>query len=289
MGRPFARINGKQMTTATSPTRQLPRAIAGRSSAAPEPILSLHDVTRRYGGVRAVADCSFAVAPGTIVGLIGPNGAGKTTLLNLISGFERPDDGTIRFAGRPLGRRRPHNLARHGLVRTFQTPRPLGAMSVLENVALAGQGQDGERIWTVWLRPGRVGRQEAALATEARAVLDLVGLAPMAEHDAATLSGGQKKLLELARALMLRPRLLLLDEPAAGVNRTLLRQIERAILARRAEGVTVLIVEHDLDFVARLCDRVVVLSGGAVLCEGPPEAIRRDPAVLAAYLGSQHR
>jgi ABC-type branched-subunit amino acid transport system ATPase component len=277
------------MSSAIAPLPSPHPIAAGRSPAPAAPILALWDVSKRYGGLRAVAGCSFAVAPGTITGLIGPNGAGKTTLLNLISGFERPDGGTIRFAGRPLGRVRPHDLARHGLARTFQTPRPLGAMSVLENLVLAGQEQAGERIWNVWLRPARVGRQEEALAAEACGVLDLVGLSAMADHDAATLSGGQKKLLELARTLMLRPRLLLLDEPAAGVNRTLLRRIETAILAKRAEGVGVLIVEHDLDFVARLCDRVVVLSGGAVLCEGRPEEVRRDPAVLAAYLGSQHR
>jgi branched-chain amino acid transport system ATP-binding protein len=253
-------------------------------------ILDVRAVTKAFGGNRAVDDCSFAVRRGTITGLIGPNGAGKTTLLNVIAGSLRADAGSILLDGVRIDGLRPDELLRKGLARTFQVPRPIPTMTVLENLVLAGQEQAGERIWNAWCRPSRVGREENAIVDEALAVLAYVNLIPVRDQYAANLSGGQKKLLEFARTLMIRPRIVLLDEPAAGVNRTLMRQLAGYIEEQcRERGVTFLIVEHDMDLVARLCDPVIVMSQGKRLFEGPFEQVRLDPGVLEAYLGGQMR
>ncbi|MCC6312598.1 MAG: ABC transporter ATP-binding protein [Thermomicrobiales bacterium] len=252
--------------------------------------IEVRGVTKAFGGNRAVNDCSFVVQRGSITGLIGPNGAGKSTLLNVIAGVLQADAGDVLLDGRSIVGLRPDQLLAHGLARTFQIPRPIPTMTVLENLVLAGQGQDGERIWNAWVRPGRVSRQENAIVDQALEVLRYVTLMHLRDAYAATLSGGQKKLLEFARALMAKPRVLLLDEPAAGVNRTLMRQLAELIEdQRRDRGVTFLIVEHDMDLVARLCNPVVVMSQGARLFEGPFDEVRRDPAVLEAYLGGQFR
>jgi len=247
--------------------------------------LELHGVTRRFGGHAAVDDVSLRVRPGTITGLIGPNGAGKTTLFNLISGALRPTAGRITLGARRLDGQPPHRVLRAGVARTFQIPRPFAAMTVLENVMLAGQDQPGERFWTNWLRPGAVAAGERALRARAGELIDFVGLGALLGAPARVLSGGQRKLLELARALMTAPRLLLLDEPAAGVNPTVLEQIAARIVALNRSGTTVLMVEHNLDLVMRLCRPVLVMAGGRLLLEGDPETVRADPRVQAAYLG----
>ena len=247
--------------------------------------LELHGVTRRFGGHAAVDDVSFRVRPGSITGLIGPNGAGKTTLFNLIAGALPPTAGRIALGETRLDGRPPHRILRAGVARTFQIPRPFAAMTVLENVMLAGQDQPGERFWTNWLRPGTVAAGERALRERARELIDFVGLGALLGAPARVLSGGQRKLLELARALMTAPRLLLLDEPAAGVNPVLLDEIAERIVALNRTGTTVLMVEHNLDLVMRLCRPVLVMAAGRLLLEGDPETVRADARVQAAYLG----
>jgi len=247
--------------------------------------LELHGVTRRFGGHSAVDDVSFRVRPGSITGLIGPNGAGKTTLFNLIAGALLPTAGRIALGETRLDGQPPHRILRAGVARTFQIPRPFAAMTVLENVMLAGQDQPGERFWTNWLRPGTVAAGERALRERARELIDFVGLGALLGAPARVLSGGQRKLLELARALMTAPRLLLLDEPAAGVNPVLLNELAERIVALNRTGTTVLMVEHNLDLVMRLCRPVLVMAAGRLLLEGDPETVRADARVQAAYLG----
>jgi branched-chain amino acid transport system ATP-binding protein len=251
-------------------------------------ILEVRSVTKAFGGNRAVDDCSFSVYRGTITGLIGPNGAGKSTLLNVIAGALQATSGSILLDGEPIDGLRPDELLRRGLARTFQVPRPIPTMTVLENLVLAGQDQAGERIWNAWFRPGQVERQENAIIDRALGVLEYVNLLRLRDAYAANLSGGQRKLLEFARTLMITPRLVLLDEPGAGVNRTLMRQLTQHIEEQcHDRGVTFLIVEHDMDLVARLCDPVIVMAEGKRLTEGSFAQIRQDQGVLDAYLGGQ--
>jgi branched-chain amino acid transport system ATP-binding protein len=248
--------------------------------------LTLHGVSRHFGGHRAVDGVSFHVRPGTITGLIGPNGAGKSTVFNLVAGALRPTGGAISFAGRRLDGHPSHRVLQAGIARTFQIARPFGAMSVLENLMLAGQGQPGEQFWRNWLRPRAVATAERALRERARELLAFVGLDALAGAPARVLSGGQRKLLELARALMTSPRLLLLDEPAAGVNPALVEAIAERIATLNRAGLTVLLIEHNLDLVMRLCRPVLVMAGGRLLVEDEPEAVRADPRVVEAYLGA---
>jgi branched-chain amino acid transport system ATP-binding protein len=251
-------------------------------------ILEVRSVTKAFGGNRAVDNCSFSVGRGSITGLIGPNGAGKSTLLNVIAGALPATSGSILLDGEPIDGLRPDALLPRGLTRTFQIPHPIPTMTVLENLVLAGQQQAGERIWNAWLRPGLVERQENAIIDQALGVLAYVNLLHLRDAYAANLSGGQKKLLEFARTLMVSPRLVLLDEPAAGINRTLMRQLTQHIEEQcRDHGVTFLIVEHDMDLVARLCDPVIVMAEGKRLTQGSFAEIRQDRAVLDAYLGGQ--
>lgn len=254
------------------------------------PILEVRSVSKRFDGLTAVNNCSLRVERGTITGLVGPNGAGKTTLLNLISGFTPIDQGEIVFDGSVISRMRPHRIFHEGLVRTFQVPRPIPTMTVLENLVLAGVDQAGERVWNSWVRPGLIERQENAIIDDALWVLDYVNLDHLRDEYAANLSGGQKKLLEFARTLMVRPKMVLLDEPGAGVNRTLMQDLMRRIEEQcRERGITFLIIEHDMDVIARLCDPVIVMSQGAPIFEGTFEAMSQNPEVLDAYLGSQYR
>lgn len=254
------------------------------------PILEVRNVRKAYGGLTAVDDCSIQVMPGTITGLVGPNGAGKTTLLNLISGFQQIERGEIWLDGHRISHLGPHGVFRHGLVRTFQIPRPIPTMTVLENLVLAGTGQKGERIWNAWFRPGAVGKQENEIIDQALWVLEYVDLIHLRDQYASVLSGGQKKLLEFARTLMENPKVVLLDEPGAGVNRTLMRRLtERIEEQREQNGITFLIVEHDMDLVSRLCNPVIVMSQGAPIFTGSFGEMRRDQFVLDAYLGSQYR
>jgi ABC-type branched-subunit amino acid transport system ATPase component len=247
--------------------------------------LEVRDLTRAYDGVRAVDGVTLTVGAGSITGLIGPNGAGKSTLFNCISGFARTQRGRVLLDGRRIDRRPPHRVARAGLVRTFQTPRTLARMTVLENVLLAAPRHPGERL--LGAVAGRAREREARSA--AGELLGLVRLGPLADDLAGTLSGGQRKLLELARALMAEPRILLLDEPMAGVSPTLRLELLAHILElRNRNGITLLIVEHDLEFVMQACDRVVVMNDGRVIAEGTPDEIRGDERVVDAYLGARH-
>jgi neutral amino acid transport system ATP-binding protein len=251
-----------------------------------EPILVVEDVKRRFGGLVAVDGASFDVAPGSITALIGPNGAGKTTLFNNVSGFYRPDSGRIVFEGRRIDGSRPHRIAKRGLVRTFQLTKALTHMSVLDNVMLAGAGQPGEHLWRVFAQPFGVRRRERELRIEATELLRFVKLDAHAEAYAGSLSGGQRKLLEFARALMSSPHMVMLDEPTAGVNPTLAQQLlEYMLQLRHDTGMTFLLIEHDMEIVMNVSDRVVVMSAGRVIAEGAPDAIRQDPAVIDAYLG----
>jgi branched-chain amino acid transport system ATP-binding protein len=230
------------------------------------------------------------VTEGGITGLIGPNGAGKTTLFNIITGFLKPDSGRITFRGERIDGLPPHEIFHRGLVRTFQIPRELKSMTVLENLMLVPKEQRGENLWYTWFMPWRVGKDEEAIIEKAQDVLKFVDLAHLRDEYAGNLSGGQKKLLELARTLMTQPTMILLDEPAAGVNRTLMRRLADDIQRVRAElGATFLLIEHDMDLVTMLCDRLIVMSQGAKIAEGAPEEVKRDEQVLDAYLGGQYR
>ena len=249
-------------------------------------LLSVTGIRKRFGGVAALDGCTLSVAPGSITGLIGPNGAGKTTLFNVISGLTPADGGEIQLGADRLDGLTPHAIARRGVGRTFQIPRPLGRMTVLENLLVYGHDQPGERLARVFATPTRVRAEERRVRERARALLDSVDLGHLAAARAETLSGGQKKLLELARVLMSDPRIILLDEPGAGVNPTLMRSLIEAIRALQAAGRTFLLIEHDMDLVTELCDPVVVMAQGAKLTEGPFAEIRHDPRVLEAYLGA---
>jgi branched-chain amino acid transport system ATP-binding protein len=277
----------------TRPPRRAPlgaRAVDGGAArgAAADPLLRVDDVRKSFGGIAAVDGATFDVRRGTITGLIGPNGAGKTTLFNLITGFLAPDGGRIVFRGEDITGRRPHQVFRTGLCRTFQIPREFKELTVLENLMVVPADQLGERLWAPWLRPRAVRLEESAIRERALEVLDFLKLGHVAQDDAASLSGGQKKLLELARVLMGEPDMLLLDEPGAGVNPTLMDELARAIERLVAErSVTVLLIEHDMDLVMGICDPIVVMSQGRTLAEGSPDEIRRDPRVLEAYLGAR--
>lgn len=249
-------------------------------------LLTVRDVTKRFGGLAAVNRASFDVVAGSFTALIGPNGAGKSTLFNVLTGFQRGDGGAVTLAGVPILGQSPHAIARRGMVRTFQLTKALAVMSVLDNMLLAAQRHPGERLALAGFRFAWR-RRERSAREQALDLLETFGLGHMANEYAGTLSGGQRKLLELARALMLEPRLLLLDEPLAGVNRTLGVQLLADIERMRAEReLTVLLVEHDMDVVMRHSDRVVVMAEGHVIAAGTPSEIRGDPRVVDAYLGS---
>jgi branched-chain amino acid transport system ATP-binding protein len=245
-------------------------------------------VSKSFGGLMAVSSMSVDVYPRTITGLIGPNAAGKTTLFNLISGLYKPDSGAIYFNGERIDGLPPHMIFHKGICRTFQITRELKHMTVLENLMLVPSGQAGENLLNTWLRPRRVRSQERELKEKALDALEFVGLIDLKDEYAGNLSAGQKRLLELARTMMADPQLLLLDEPGAGVNPTLLKHLV-TYLQRLVEerGVTIFLIEHDMDLVMNTCDPVIVMNNGEKLAEGPPEEIRRDRRVLEAYLGGQ--
>jgi neutral amino acid transport system ATP-binding protein len=249
------------------------------------PLLQANNLQKCFGGVAAVNNASIEVLAGSITGLIGPNGAGKTTLFNLLSNFITPDSGEVLFDGAPIHRMQPHRITRRGMVRTFQVARVLSRLSVLENMLLATQRQTGENFFQVWLQGDRIRREEAKSTVRAMEILDSIGLAHKAQDYAGSLSGGQRKLLEIGRALMANPKLILLDEPAAGVNPTLINQICDYIQIWNKEGITFLIIEHNMDVIMSLCDRVWVLAEGTNLAVGTPAEVQRDSRVLEAYLG----
>ena len=248
-------------------------------------LLELQNLSKSFGGVAAVVGASFAVAEGSITALIGPNGAGKTTVFNLVSGFIRPDQGTVHFAGRNIAGARGDAVARAGLVRAFQAPRVLTRMSVLENMMLGARDQPGERLGMTWFAPRRVATREREIHARALEMLDLIRLRNLANDYAGTLSGGQRKLLELGRALMSEPRMILLDEPMAGIAPVLGQQLLQHIRDLRARHMTVCVIEHDMDVVMSIADRVIVMDEGRVIAEGTPDKIQRDERVVEAYLG----
>ncbi len=248
-------------------------------------MLEVRAVSRHFGGVQAVDAVSMDVAPGDIVGLIGPNGAGKTTLFNLIAGTVRPSGGRILLNGAAIEGEPHHARMRRGLGRTFQIPRPFPAMTLIENVLVAAGHQTGERMLANWFRPGAVAREERANVERAMSLLEFVTLDKLAHEPARILSGGQRKLLELARVMMAEPAIILLDEPAAGVNPSLVETIIARVAEINRRGVAFLIIEHNMDLVARLCRTVFVMAGGRVLAEGAPGEVIRDPRVVEAYLG----
>ena len=240
-------------------------------------LLEVQDLSKSFGGIHAVESCSFAVEEGTITALIGPNGAGKTTVFNLITGLHKPDAGAIRFAGRRIDGMAPHRVTRQGISRTFQISRHLGELTVLENVVVQAPTRGLAGLFG-----------QSILHHERERVMDLlsfVGIADLADEPAAKLSYGQKKLMDLAAGLMANPRLFLLDEPAGGINPALLEVIVDRVQRLRAQGVTFLIVEHNMEVVMRVCDPVVVMAYGKFLAHGTPAAIQNDDAVLEAYLG----
>jgi branched-chain amino acid transport system ATP-binding protein len=249
------------------------------------PPLSAKSLVKRFGGVAAVDDVTIEIGRGEIVGLIGPNGAGKTTLFDLIAGELKPTSGRIWLDGASVESAPPDSRLTHGLGRTFQIPRPFPGMTLIENVMLGAQGQTGERIWPNWTAPRVVAREERACRDKAMDLLAFVKLDRLAREPARILSGGERKLLELARALMAEPSLLLLDEPAAGVNPKLLEVIIERIVEINRRGVALLVIEHNMDVIVRLCGRVFVMAVGKLLCEGPPDFVVRDPRVIEAYLG----
>jgi branched-chain amino acid transport system ATP-binding protein len=248
-------------------------------------MLRLEGLTRRFGGISAVDGVSFSVAAGSITGVIGPNGAGKTTLFNCIAGLFPPNSGTINLQGQPIQGLRPDAIFRRGLARTFQIPRPFPQMTLLDNVMVAPRGQSGERFWAAWLTPAAVAAEERSNLAKAMHWLDFVGLADLANQPASILSGGQRKLLELARVMVAEPALVLLDEPGAGVNPKLLDMIVDKIAALNRSGVTFLLIEHNMDLVAALCQPVIVMAEGRVLTSGSAADVTRDPRVIEAYLG----
>jgi neutral amino acid transport system ATP-binding protein len=248
-------------------------------------ILSATGLSKSFGGLRAVNEAKIYVGKGTITGLIGPNGAGKTTLFNLLSNFIRPDKGEVIFDSEPIHHLQPYQIALQGCVRTFQVARVLSRLTVLENMLLATQKQTGENFIQLWFQRGQVRQEERENKERAMEILKSVGLAAKAQDYAGALSGGQRKLLEMARALMTCPKLILLDEPAAGVNPTLIGQICEHILNWNKQGISFLIIEHNMDVIMSLCNHVWVLAEGTNLADGTPEEIQTNSEVLEAYLG----
>jgi len=250
-----------------------------------EPLLVVAGVEKRFGGLRALDGIGFEVSRGSITGLIGPNGAGKTTLFDVMSGLLSPDAGEIHLGPHRLDGRPAHEIARLGVARTFQIPRPLARLTVLENLLLYAKHQSGEQLRGLVTKRAAIATEETAFVGRATDILELTDLTALRDAPAGTLSGGQKKLLELARVLMADPSLILLDEPGAGVNPTLMRSLVSAIRALHGRGITFLLIEHDMDLIAELCDPVIVLAEGRRLVEGPFAEVRRDPRVLEVYLG----
>jgi ABC-type branched-subunit amino acid transport system ATPase component len=250
-----------------------------------EPMLRVTGVSKSFGVLRVLREVELEAAAGAITGIIGPNGAGKSTLLYVIGGLIKPDAGNVMLDGLDITAVVPHRRALSGLVRTFQIARELGELTVLENLLFARPNQTGESVWKAFAFPGRVRREERAAAERAHAILERVGLWRLADQPARGLSGGQKKLLELCRALMLDPKVILLDEPAAGVSPPMRAEISRVIRALCEQGITFIVVEHDMDMIASICERVYVLAEGSNLTAGTFKQIVSDRRVVDAYLG----
>lgn len=248
-------------------------------------ILEANNLSKSFGGLKAVNQAQIQVKRNSITGLIGPNGAGKSTLFNLLSNFLKPDDGEVLFQGKPIQHLPPHRIARQGFIRTFQVARVLSRLTVLENMLLGRQSQCGENLIAVLFQQGKIRREEKENREKAMIILESVGLVEKAFDYAGALSGGQRKLLEMARTLMTNPQLILLDEPAAGVNPTLINQICEYIVNWNRQGISFLIIEHNMDVIMSLCNHVWVLAEGTNLADGTPQEIQNNEKVLGAYLG----
>ncbi|HZG98661.1 MAG TPA: ABC transporter ATP-binding protein [Nocardioidaceae bacterium] len=255
--------------------------------AKPDPIVVADDISRQFGGLKAVDVAHLEVQRGVITALIGPNGAGKTTFFNLLTGFDQPTTGDWSYNGKSLKRMAPHRVARLGMVRTFQLTKVLSRLTVIENMRLGATGQRGESMLSAMFAP-LWRSQEQANTVRADELLQRFKLDAKRSDFAGSLSGGQRKLLEMARALMVDPELIMLDEPMAGVNPALKQSLLGHVKSLRDEGRTVLFVEHDMDMVRDISDWVVVMAAGKIVAEGPPDAVMANPAVIDAYLGAHH-
>ena len=248
-------------------------------------VLQIENLSKSFGGIHAVRDCTFTVTQGQVLGLIGPNGAGKSTVVDLVSGFGRPDSGSVRLAGQELVGKRPDVISRLGLIRTFQTPREWRGLTVMDNVLLGRRQFGRESLWRCLTRARRLRRAEEPDRAQARAILDRFGLTELRNARAGTLSGGQKRLLEFARIAAAEPRLIILDEPMGGVNPVLGAQIRDAVRQFAADGRSVVVVEHNLPFIEKTCDEVVVMDLGEVIAQGSFAGLRGNARVVDAYLG----
>ncbi|HEV8389310.1 MAG TPA: ABC transporter ATP-binding protein [Dongiaceae bacterium] len=252
-------------------------------------MIQVEHLSKSFGGIRAVDDCSLGVARGSITGLIGPNGAGKSTLFNIIAGLFAPNSGHVRLDGEDVTGWPAHRLFHHGLARTFQIAQEFSRMTVIENLMAVPPKQSGENLFRAWFAWSKVVGEERGLRNRAREVLEQLRLTHLEREYAGNLSGGQKKLLELGRTMMIQPKVVLLDELGAGVNRTLLSELAGEIeRLNRQHGYTFFVIEHDMDLIARLCDPVIVMAEGRVLTQGTMTEIRRNDAVIEAYLGARH-
>ena len=250
-------------------------------------MIRVDDVHMHFGGIRAVDGTSLTIETGSITGLIGPNGAGKTTLFNCIAGAYTPTSGHIYLDGDDITGLPPHELFKRGLLRTFQIAHEFSTMTVRENLMMVPGWQSGERLWNAWFKWGAVKEEERAVAALADEVIEFLEISHVADELAGNLSGGQKKLLELGRTMMVDAKIVFLDEVGAGVNRTLLKTIGTAIERLNKErGYTFCMIEHDMDFISRLCDPVIVMAEGRVLTEGHPEEVKANEKVIEAYLGT---
>lgn len=273
-------------TTSTADTDVDAAAVnAGAAGDASEAVLALDGVCKRFGGLVAVDGATFSVAPGEITGLIGPNGAGKSTLFDCITGVHTPDEGEIRLTGDSIQGLSTHEISAQGLGRTFQTPRVFRGMTVRENLAFASPSQTGERALQVLARRGRVQTEERTVQQTVDEALQFLELEHLADEYADGLSGGQRKLLELGRVLMMDPEIILLDEPVAGVNPALVEELLEKLHELNATGRTIFFIEHDMDIIMNHCDKVIVLHNGRTLATGSPDIVRDDDRVIDAYLG----
>jgi branched-chain amino acid transport system ATP-binding protein len=250
-------------------------------------MIVVDNLVKRFGGFRAVDGASLEIKKGSITGLIGPNGAGKTTLFNVVAGRYQPTSGRVLMDGEDITGLSPHTLFHKGLLRTFQIAHEFGSMTVRENLMMVPGGQAGETLWNTWFRRGAVAEEEDRIRRKADEVLEFLTIAHLAEQKASQISGGQKKLLELGRTMMVDAKIVFLDEVGAGVNRTLLNTIGDAIVRLNKErGYTFCVIEHDMDFIGKLCNPVICMAEGRVLAEGTVEQIKNDERVIEAYLGT---
>jgi neutral amino acid transport system ATP-binding protein len=282
-----ADAQGPKSSAADQAREALSTAPAEPGGKKPDPILTADHVVRTFGGLKAVDVAHVEIQRGSITALIGPNGAGKTTFFNLLTGFDKPDEGEWEFNGQSLSGVPAYRVARQGMVRTFQLTKALSRLTVLENVRLGATGQRGERLFTSIL-PWLWKNQEQEITARGDALLERFNLTRVRDDFAGSLSGGQRKLLEMARALMVNPEMVMLDEPMAGVNPRLRQSLNEHIRGLREDGTTVLFVEHDMDVVRDVSDWVIVMAQGEIVAEGTPDTVMQNPAVIDAYLGAHH-